>query len=214
MIGSLRGKLIGMEGLSALIEVNGGIGYEVEIPGNLLSSLKMNEECFLYIHHVVREDADLLYGFDSQESRLFFRELIKINGIGPRAAIALLSTMDLPTFIEVINAQRINALMAAPGIGKKTAERIIVEMKDRLNKLRIGERIIVQSANAINAELGVEMPQNTVDENAFAFDDAIQALMSLGYKENIAIATVKAVFEKGMTTEQIIVASLAKLSKS
>ena len=111
MIGSLRGKLIGMEGLSALIEVNGGIGYEVEIPGNLLSSLKMNEECFLYIHHVVREDADLLYGFDSQESRLFFRELIKINGIGPRAAIALLSTMDLPTFIEVINAQRINALM-------------------------------------------------------------------------------------------------------
>lgn len=213
MIGSLRGKLIGMEGLSALIEVNGGIGYEVEIPGNLLSSLKMNEECFLYIHHVVREDADLLYGFDSQESRLFFRELIKINGIGPRAAIALLSTMDLPTFIEVINAQRINALMAAPGIGKKTAERIIVEMKDRLNKLRIGERIIVQSANAINAELVVEMPQNTVDENAFAFDDAIQALMSLGYKENMAIATVKAVFEKGMTTEQIIVASLAKLSK-
>lgn len=214
MIGSLRGKLLGIEGLTALIEVSGGIGYEVEIPGNLLESLKVNAECFLYIHHAVREDAELLFGFDSQESRLLFRELIKINGIGPRAAIALLSTMDLPTFIEVINGQRINSLMAAPGIGKKTAERIIVEMKDRLNKLRIGERIISQSQNIANGQLGIEAPASTVDDNTFAFDDAIQALMSLGYKENMAISTVKAVYQKGMTTENIIVASLAKLAKN
>lgn len=214
MIGSLRGKLIGIEGLNALIEVASGVGYEVEVPGNLLSSLKLNEECFLYIHHVVREDAELLYGFDSQESRLLFRELIKINGVGPRVAIALLSTMNLPTFIEVINSQRINALVAAPGVGKKTAERIIVEMKDRLNKLRMGERIIVQNNGMVNGELGLDVPVETVDDNAFAFDDAVLALVSLGYKEAMAISTVKMVFEKGMNTEQIIVAALAKLSKN
>lgn len=214
MIGSLRGKLIGIEGLNALIEVASGVGYEVEVPGNLLSSLKLNEECFLYIHHVVREDAELLYGFDSLESRLLFRELIKINGVGPRVAIALLSTMNLPTFIEVINSQRINALVAAPGVGKKTAERIIVEMKDRLNKLRMGERIIVQNNGMVNGELGLDVPVETVDDNAFAFDDAVLALVSLGYKEAMAISTVKMVFEKGMNTEQIIVAALAKLSKN
>lgn len=214
MIGSLRGKLIGIEGLNALIEAASGVGYEVEVPGNLLSSLKLNEECFLYIHHVVREDAELLYGFDSQESRLLFRELIKINGVGPRVAIALLSTMNLPTFIEVINSQRINALVAAPGVGKKTAERIIVEMKDRLNKLRMGERIIVQNNGMVNGELGLDVPVETVDDNAFAFDDAVLALVSLGYKEAMAISTVKMVFEKGMNTEQIIVAALAKLSKN
>lgn len=214
MIGSLRGKLIGIDGLNALIEVASGVGYEVEVPGNLLSSLKLNEECFLYIHHVVREDAELLYGFDSQESRLLFRELIKINGVGPRVAIALLSTMNLPTFIEVINSQRINALVAAPGVGKKTAERIIVEMKDRLNKLRMGERIIVQNNGMVNGELGLDVPVETVDDNAFAFDDAVLALVSLGYKEAMAISTVKMVFEKGMNTEQIIVAALAKLSKN
>lgn len=214
MIGSLGGKLIGIEGLNALIEVASGVGYEVEVPGNLLSSLKLNEECFLYIHHVVREDAELLYGFDSQESRLLFRELIKINGVGPRVAIALLSTMNLPTFIEVINSQRINALVAAPGVGKKTAERIIVEMKDRLNKLRMGERIIVQNNGMVNGELGLDVPVETVDDNAFAFDDAVLALVSLGYKEAMAISTVKMVFEKGMNTEQIIVAALAKLSKN
>lgn len=211
MIGSLRGKLIGIEGLNALIEVASGVGYEVEIPGNILNALQINEECFLYIHHVVREDADLLYGFDSQESRLLFRELIKISGVGPRVAIALLSTMNLPTFIEVINSQRINALMAAPGVGKKTAERIIVEMKDRLNKLRISERIIVQNTMAVEGSLLLEP---TVDENAFAFDDAVLALVSLGYKEALALSTVKMVFEKGMSTEQIIVAALAKLSKN
>lgn len=219
MIGSIRGKLLGFEGLTALVEASSGVGYEVEIPANLLTAYTVGTECFFFIHHVVREDAELLYGFNSKESRLLFREIIKINGVGPRVAMALLSTFDLPSFIEVINQNRINALVAAPGVGKKTAERIIVEMKDRIDKLRLGEMLIANgtstelAAGAVNAKALEEATPKPSENGAFNCEQAVMALQSLGYKENQALATVKSVFEPGMNTEEIIVKALAALSK-
>lgn len=220
MIGSLRGRVLAIDGLTALIEDGAGVGYEVEVTGPLLSVIKVDEPCFVYVHHVVREDAELLYGFDSRESRLLFRELIKITGVGPKVAMALLTIMDLKAFIEVINSQRLNALVAAPGVGRKTAERIMVEMKDRIDKLRLGERLLNVTAvaaagsTAIPGDLGVEEAEaDSAASNAVAIDDAVQALLSLGYKETVSQNTVKAVYKPGMTTEEIIVACLAQLGK-
>lgn len=231
MLGSIRGKLLEFEGLSALVECADGRGYEIEVPANLLAELKVGEPCFLYVHHVVREDAELLYGFSSKEARLLFREVLKVNGIGPRIAMALLSTFDLYSFVEVINQGRVNSLVAVPGVGKKTAERLVVEMKDRLDKLRLGAKLSANSsisAAAATAEANssllssIEHGVSDKDDSdgaiskqqaAFNCDDAIAALVSLGYKENIAMSTVKTVYESGMTTEQIIVKALAQLSK-
>ena len=219
MIGSIRGKVLALEGIVVLIETNDGLGYEVEVPANVLPSLKVGENCFLYTHHSVREDAQLLYGFPSKEARLLFREVIKVSGIGPRVAMALLSTFDLTSFIDVINGNRINALVAAPGIGKKTAERIIVEMKDRINKLRLSEKIsALQEQGSLNVAVatpedgdnaGKEHPQN----DAFSCDEAISALISLGYKENVAMTTIKSVFVPGLNTQELIVKGLAFINK-
>lgn len=226
MIGSMRGKVLEFDGLSVLLEVNGGLGYEVEVPAGLLEELKVGEECFLYIHHIVREDAELLYGFSSKEARLLFREVIKINGVGPRVAMALLSTFDLLSFIEVINQGRISSLTAAPGVGKKTAERIVVEMKDRLDKLRFTAKLAASaaasgsknsaSASSIKATADASLLDKlgaSESADTLKCEDAIAALISLGYKENLAMATVKSVFTPGMETEKIIVAALAALSK-
>lgn len=226
MIGSIRGKVLEFDGLSVLVEVNGGLGYDIEVPAGLLTELKVGEECFLYVHHMVREDAEQLYGFSSKEARLLFREVLKINGVGPRVAMALLSTFDLHSFIEVINQGRIASLTAAPGVGKKTAERIVVEMKDRLDKLRFNAKMAASaaasgskssaSASNIKAAADASLLDNlgaTASSDTLKCEDAIAALMSLGYKENIAMSTVKSVFTPGMETEKIIVAALALLSK-
>lgn len=218
MIGSLRGKLLGFEGIKALIEVQ-GVGYEVEIPGNLLTEFKVGQECFIYTHHVVREDAQLLYGFKSKEARLLFRELIKINGVGPKAGMALLSCFDLKSFIEVINHNRINALISAPGVGKKTAERIVVEMKDRLDKLRLTEAAVAvatYSAETQSELLPEESASSASDSlnSAFVCEDAVLALKALGFTDKQAMPAVKSVYEDGMTTEELLKATLQVLTKN
>lgn len=209
MLGSIRGKLLGFEALTALIETGDGLGYEVEVPGSYLDQLAVGQECFLYLHHVVREDAQLLFGFHTKEERLLFREIIKLNGVGPRIAMALLSVFDLNSFVAVIKEERVNALVAVPGIGKKTAERIIIEMRDRISKLRIAESVISSSQDVVTAPQADESTQN----DAFSCEDAIGALVSLGFKENQAMTTVRAVYQTGMSAEQIIVAALQQLNK-
>lgn len=216
MIGSIRGKVLSIDGISVLIELNDGLGYEVEVPGNILTKLHVGEECFLFIHHVVREDAELLYGFDSKESRLLFREVIKVSGVGPKVAMAILSSFDLMTFVEVISQERINSLCATPGVGKKTAERIVIELKDRLAKLRLPERTAMVAAIEGKGSSGGDATVAALSEKtqtpAFICEDAVGALVGLGFKENLAMPVVKEVFKDGMTTEETIVAALAKLS--
>lgn len=204
MIGSIRGKVVRVDGLTALIELSSGLGYEVEVPANMLKHVRENEECFLFIHHVVREDAEQLYGFESYEARMLFREVTKVSGIGPKVALALLSAFDVATFVEIIRQEQTNLLVSAPGVGKKTAERIIIELRDRFNKLHLYEKAALINASV---EENVLLPENTnapkADTPSTVCAHVIEALMSLGFKESEAMSMVKKHYSKGMTQEEL-----------
>lgn len=203
MIGSLRGRVLLIEGMTVLIECSQGVGYEIEVPASAFDNIKLNDNAFLYIHHVVREDADLLYGFVSLSQRKLFRELIKINGIGPKLVMAILSTMSVDDFISAVSMGRTALLTQVPGIGKKTAERIIIEIKDKLDKLNLSNE---PSNDKASGKVG--QVQNTkIDNNVF--EESISALISLGYKENVAISTVKAVYDESLDTQGVIVKALS-----
>ena len=135
MIGRLRGTVLEKNAPLLLIEA-GGVGYEVEAPMSVFYRLpEIGTEATLYTHFVVREDAQLLYGFNDSNEREFFRTLIKVNGVGPKLALTLLSGIDTSDFIRCIHDNDSTTLIKLPGVGKRTAERLIVELKDKLPKI-------------------------------------------------------------------------------
>lgn len=200
MLGSIRGTVILTEGLTATIEA-GGIGYEVELSSQAFASIKEGQECFLYLHQLVREDAHLLCGFKDTDERRLFRLLIKVSGIGYKTALAVLSTLSPADFKEAVQHDRPNLLMKVPGIGRKSAERLIVELKDRLKQLDF-EGASAGTAGAQSVSLAPS-----------AKEDALNALIGLGYKEAAAEELVKSVYEEGMEAKTIIVKALALISK-
>lgn len=204
MFGSLRGKILRIDGVTVLIEVS-GVGYEVEMPVTSLAKISVNEEEFIYVHHVVREDDELLYGFCDLSDRTLFRELIKVNGVGPKLALAILSSFNAHDFIAAVTGGRTSALVKVPGIGKKTAERLVVELKDKLDKLPI-------SADAEGASFSGKENGMIAVVGSIAAEEAVSALIGLGYKENLAHEYVNSVAKEGMDTKQIIVAALALIS--
>ena len=201
MIGSLSGRVLRIDGVTALIEC-GGVGYEVDMPVTSLSKLKVNENAFVYVQHIVREDAQSLYGFNTVTERELFRTLIKVNGVGPKMALAVLSTFDVESFVETVLQEQSKALEQIPGVGKKTAQRMVVELKDNLKNFAVSTQI---SAN----------PQatSTASSNE-SFNDAIAAMTALGYKEFDAVRYVKAVIAKegNLSTQDLIVKALALIS--
>lgn len=202
MIGSLRGNLLQIDGVTALIEVN-GVGYEVEMPVTSLSHFQKNTEIFVYIQQIVREDAHLLYGFYDFSSRALFRELIKVSGVGPKMALAVLSTFDVQSFIATVLQGRSTALQQIPGVGKKTAERLVVELSDRLSKFSLTTMPTPEGDVVSKAQ------------NAVNFDEAVSAMIALGYRENESLKYVKVALEKNpdAQTDELIVAALALISK-
>ncbi len=134
MIGLLRGKLLIKQPPDLMLDVN-GVGYEVQASMTTFYDLpELHAEVTLYTHFVVREDAQLLYGFSSQTERELFRHLLKVNGVGPKMALAIVSGMNPLEFNQVIHAGDIARLSRIPGVGKKTAERLVIELRDRLPK--------------------------------------------------------------------------------
>jgi Holliday junction DNA helicase RuvA len=134
MIGRLYGMLLEKHPPDILLDVN-GVGYELSMPMNCFYQLPdMGAFVSLYTHFVVREDAQLLYGFISQTERLLFRELIKANGVGPKLALAILSAMTANEFVDCVATENIAKLVKIPGVGKKTAERLLIEMRDKLSR--------------------------------------------------------------------------------
>ena len=132
MIGSLRGRLASKSPPGLLLEV-GGVGYELEAPMSTFFDLPaVGEEVKLLTHLVVREDAHILYGFLTEGERQLFRGLLKVSGVGPKLALAILSGISLDGFAACVSAQDIGALTRIPGVGRKTAERLLIEMRDRL----------------------------------------------------------------------------------
>jgi holliday junction DNA helicase RuvA len=193
MIGRLRGQLLVKRPPYLLLEV-GGVGYEVEAPMSTFYALpEVGVEVVLHIHLQVREDAHSLFGFAAEAERGLFRELLKVNGVGAKVALAILSGMDAATFSGCVLAADAARLTRLPGIGKKTAERLIIEMRDRLGTLEAGAAPAAAPAAGVSAAAP-----------AAAEDEAVNALISLGYKPQEASRMVAAVMTDDMGTEDII----------
>ena len=173
MIGQIRGTLIGRQAPEILVDV-GGIGYEIQVPMTTLYQLpELGQPVTLLTHFVVREDAQQLFGFAESADRRLFRELIKVSGVGPRLALTLLSGMDAADFARCLQRDDVAALVALPGVGRKTAERLLVEMRDKAGDW-LDE---LSPESAAQAETGKAGAQSH-DQRA----EAEQALVALGYK--------------------------------
>jgi len=191
MISRLRGLLIEKQAPSLVVDVQ-GVGYEILAPMSTFYNLPdLNSEVSLLTHLSVREDAHVLYGFLTESERSLFRDLIRVSGVGPKLSLSIISSMELPMFVQCISQEDTKRLIKIPGVGKKMAERLVVEMRDRLT----------------NLELSVKTTSTTTPltkDIATPVEDAISALIALGYKPVDARRWVQAVAEEGLTSEVLI----------
>lgn len=189
MISRLSGILLRKEPPALLVDVN-GVGYELEAPMTTFYDLPaVGEKVTLFTHLVVREDAHLLYGFSCEAQRRLFRGLLKVNGVGPRVALAVLSGLADDEFVHCVLSEDVARLTQVPGIGRKTAERLIVEMRDKLPPLSAGS---------------APTPASTRAPAKDPVSEAMSALIALGYKPNEASRAVRAVPSKDLSAEEII----------
>ena len=195
MIGRLQGKVIGKQAPDLLLDVQ-GVGYELLIPLNTFFDIPdIGETVTLHTHFVVREDAQQLYGFSRLEERSLFRDLIKINGVGPKMALAILSGMSVEEFVRCVRRDDIATLVKIPGVGKKTAERLLIEIRDKISSLA------VESAD--KDSVGVDQDISL---------EAESALTALGYKPQDAAKMVSRVVDDKITNaEQLIRAALKSM---
>jgi len=194
MIGRLTGKILEKHPPVLLLDVH-GVGYELHASMNTFYKLPAaGEEATLHTHLVVREDAQLLYGFFELRERMLFRVLIKISGVGPKMALAILSSMDPDAFAACVANSDVSSLVRVPGVGKKTAERLIVDMRDRVDSWDMGTV--------------APMTASVVDTPGQAKHDAISALIALGYKAQEASRLVTRVYTEDATSEALIRAAL------
>ena len=200
MIGQLHGKLIFKQPPLLLIDVR-GIGYELEAPMTTFYSLpEIGQEICLFTHMLVRDDAHLLFGFATENERRLFRTLLKVNGVGARMALAILSGIETNDFAQCIKDSDTARLTRLPGVGKKTAERLIVEMRDRIK-----DWVVVNKNETASA---------TSPGKSNAVEDAISALIGLGYKPQEASRFVHIVAKDEMDSETLIREALKASVKS
>ncbi len=197
MIGRLRGRLIEKQAPEILIECH-GIGYEVTVPMTSMYALpELNEEATIYTHFVVREDAQLLYGFANKVERKLFRLLIKASGVGPKLALAILSGMSAEQFVSCVAHDDVTTIVKIPGVGKKTAERLLIEMRDRIKDWHIQESVPSTDSAPLNFDLNSHHKSNTKG-------DAMNALVSLGYSQAQADKAIKAIYTSEKSSEDLI----------
>jgi Holliday junction DNA helicase RuvA len=207
MIGRIRGTLVAKTPPEVLVDVN-GVGYEIQLPMTSFYQLpNIGDEATIYTHFVVREDAQLLFGFSDTSERALFRELIKANGVGPKLACTILSGMSAQDFVHCVIHEDVTNLVKLPGVGKKTAERLVVELKDKLEKLSQADA----SFDAGAAPSTIDIKQPILQGAAHAKDEALSALVALGYKPMQAEKVIKQVYAEGMTSEQVIRESLKSM---
>lgn len=200
MIGRLRGKLWSTQAPWVVVDVQ-GVGYELQASMTTCSQLPaLGEPVELFTQLIVREDAFLLYGFFSEDEKELFQLLLKVNGIGPKMGIGILSSMDVAGFIRCVQLQDAQSLTSIPGVGRKTAERILMEMRDRLAQF---------SPRAASALPGVKLARGFPQVQ----QEAIQALLALGYKPKEASAAVVGVAEEGLPVAEVIRRALQSLGR-
>lgn len=193
MIGLLRGKILSKQPPRLLIDVH-GVGYEVDAPMTTFYDLPgTGEEVTLFTHLAVREDAHTLYGFAKASDRELFRSLLKVNGVGARLALTILSGMEPGEFVLCVQEGNTAALVRLPGVGKKTAERLIIELRDRL-----------EGTTAVPAAAGGSAPAVA----SSPVEDAVSALVGLGYRPQDASRMVRALDTDALSSEDIIRAAL------
>ncbi len=201
MIGRLRGELVFKQPPQLMVDVN-GVGYELEAPMSTFYELPaVGEAVTLFTHLQVREDAHALYAFAREDERGLFRDLLKVSGVGAKVALAVLSGMSAREFRGFVLNGDAAALTRMPGIGKKTAERLIVEMRDRVKEA--GEVSVAASPGLSSAQ---SRPADPVE-------DAVHALIALGYKPQEASRMVSAVQAQGLPSEEIIRQALKAMAK-
>lgn len=192
MIGRLTGIIIEKQPPELLLDVQ-GVGYELSAPMSTFVNLPaVNETVTLFTHLVVREDAQLLYAFGTQRERLLFRSLLKVNGVGAKLALTILSGSDVDSFARSVQEGDTASLTRLPGVGKKTAERLIIEMRDRLKE--------AGSSMQLDQQVTDNMPMS----DGTARDEASKALVALGYKPAEADKMIRSVAAQDLNTEQII----------
>ncbi|MGK0500739.1 MAG: Holliday junction DNA helicase RuvA [Oceanicoccus sp.] len=192
MIGRITGVLLEKQPPELLVDVN-GVGYAIQAPMTTIYQLpELGASVTLHTHFVVREDAQLLYGFADKTERSLFRALIKVNGVGPKLALTILSGIESDDFVRCVRDSDTDTLVRLPGVGKKTAERLLVEMKDRLKDWQLDDS--ASSAAASNMDL-----------NANMLADAESALVALGYKPQEASKAIAKVNDDSIdSSEQLI----------
>jgi Holliday junction DNA helicase RuvA len=201
MIGRIHGTLIDKQAPELLVDAN-GVGYEIQAPMTTFYALPpVGDPVVLHTHLIVREDAHLLYGFVTREERALFRALIRVNGVGPKLALAILSGMDVDAFVRCVRDNDTNALIRLPGIGKKTAERLLIEMRDRLRDWHADGLAVSEGAAQLSAR------------NGDALLEAESALIALGYKPQEAARMIAAVRVEGASSEELIRAALKSVVK-
>ena len=186
MIALIQGLLIAKSAPSVVVDA-GGVGYEVEVPMTTYYELpELGSPARLFTHFVVREDAQLLFGFHDSKSRDFFRTLIKVNGVGPKMAIAMMSTLSTDELISSVNDNHVARLVKIPGVGKKTAERLIIELRDKLSGFASDSKPNIDRAQSRSVSGGAEM-----------MEEAEGALVALGYKKSDAEKMVSNAWTRG-----------------
>ena len=190
MIGHLKGRIINKNPPEVLIEVK-GIGYEVLCPMSTFYELdNLSEDILLFTHLSIKEDSHTLFGFITKDEKNVFRELIRVNGVGPKVALAILSNLSVNSLVQCISTEDADLLAKTPGIGKKTALKLIVELQDRLGKLELSGSLVSSK----------EFKQSSNPNSR----QAIEALQSLGFKVKEANKMVSKIDDQDLSTEQII----------
>lgn len=202
MIGCLIGEVFALEAPTVLLNVN-GVGYEIDTPLSTFCQLQKGQKVTLWTHLVVREDAQQLYGFNDAQEKTIFRTLLKVNGVGPKMALGILSTLSVELLIHTIEHDDINTLIKVPGVGKKTAERLMIELRDRFKAL-------AQSTSSSNVSPTTALIQFMANSPVA---EAEAALQSLGYKPAEAQKAVAAVKADYTESADIIRAALKSMMK-
>jgi holliday junction DNA helicase RuvA len=200
LIGFLKGRLASKQPPALLVDV-GGVGYELEAPMSTFYGLPAaGEAVALFTHLVIREDAHILFGFGTDGERRLFRSLLKVSGVGPKIALGVLSGVSVEDFLRIIEAEDIAMLCRIPGIGRKTAERVIIEMRDSVSKFRDGA--------------GSSFAAVSFGANASPQSEAFGALVALGYKPVEVTRLLKLIEAPDLATEELIRRALKAAAKA
>ncbi|WP_343596645.1 Holliday junction branch migration protein RuvA [Acinetobacter sp.] len=199
MIGCLIGEVFALEAPAVLLNVN-GVGYEIDTPLSTFCQLQKGQKVTLWTHLVVREDAHQLYGFSDAKEKALFRTLLKVNGVGPKMALGILSTLSVDLLIQTIEHDDVNTLVKVPGVGKKTAERLLIELRDRIKNFGSG-------TNALTHSNTIQLSANA------AVAEAEAALQSLGYRPLEAQKAIAAVKDQYSDVADLIRAALKSMMK-